>query len=83
MAPNNISQPTETSPLLATQDDHARSASAPNNFTAEAGESPVEHEEDGADIERQISNGDSVKHLGLPEVRKRMKYIFPAIAIGV
>ncbi|KAF2032176.1 MFS general substrate transporter [Setomelanomma holmii] len=39
--------------------------------------------QDGGDIERQTSNGDSSKHQGLPEVKKRMKYIFPAIAIGV
>ncbi|KAL5113900.1 hypothetical protein ACEQ8H_008221 [Pleosporales sp. CAS-2024a] len=35
------------------------------------------------DMERQISNGDVSKHQGLPDVRKRLKYIFPAIAIGV
>ncbi|KAH7406206.1 major facilitator superfamily domain-containing protein [Phaeosphaeria sp. MPI-PUGE-AT-0046c] len=63
--------------------DNARSASPPNSIAIGAAEPLVEHEEDGGDIERQISNGDSIKHLGLPEVRKRMKYIFPAIAIGV
>ncbi|KAF1974368.1 MFS general substrate transporter [Bimuria novae-zelandiae CBS 107.79] len=38
---------------------------------------------DGDQLERQISNGDASKHQGMPEVRKRMKYIFPAICIGV
>lgn len=40
-------------------------------------------EEDREDIERQVSNGDAHKHQGLPEVMKSMKFIFPAIAIGV
>lgn len=35
------------------------------------------------DVEQQASRSDASKHQGLPEVRKRMKYIFPAIAIGV
>lgn len=43
----------------------------------------LEGDDDGGDIERQITNGDSHKHQGSPEMRKRMKYIFPAIAIGV
>jgi hypothetical protein len=76
MAPN-ITEPRETSPLLpkpnastpATDED---SSTAPNPLT-----------EDGGDIERQTSNGTASKHQGLPEVRARMKYIFPAIAIGV
>ena len=40
-------------------------------------------ESDGGDVERQTSNADSPKHQGLPEVKKRMPLIFPAIAIGV
>lgn len=40
-------------------------------------------ERDGGDIERQPSNGETSKHRGLPEVKKKMKWIFPAIAIGV
>lgn len=37
--------------------------------------------EDG--LEGQDGTDDQSKHQGLPEVMKRMKYIFPAVAIGV
>ena len=39
--------------------------------------------QDGGDLERQTSNGEIFKNEGDLEVRKRMRYIFPAIAIGV
>ncbi|KAF2752063.1 MFS general substrate transporter [Sporormia fimetaria CBS 119925] len=36
------------------------------------------------DVERQARRqSDASKHQGMPEVKKKMKYIFPAIAIGV
>jgi hypothetical protein len=73
MEPNPSSPrqgPTETSPLLQARDQE------PHLDT-------VTDETDGGDLERQPSDGDSFKHQGLPELRKRMKYIFPAIAIGV
>ncbi|EUC34710.1 hypothetical protein COCCADRAFT_3916 [Bipolaris zeicola 26-R-13] len=58
--------------------------SPPNAFLGETtpllGNPPPDHERD---IEQQASHGDSFKHQGLREVRKRMKYIFPALAIGV
>lgn len=39
---------------------------------------------DGEEIERQASNeGRQKQYEGMPEVRKRMKYILPALAIGV
>ena len=76
MAPN-LTPPRETSPLLpkphaSTIPTDEDNSSAPNPQT-----------EDGGDMERQTSNGTASKHQGLPEVRARMKYIFPAIAIGV
>ncbi|KAF9699135.1 hypothetical protein EKO04_003233 [Ascochyta lentis] len=76
-------EPTETSPLLTAQDQTV--FVDPGNGIAPAPyeETDVEDDETGGDLERQPSNGDSFKHQGLPEVRKRMKYIFPAIAIGV
>jgi hypothetical protein len=37
----------------------------------------------GRNVEQQASQSDAFKNQGLPEVRKRMKYIFPAISIGV
>jgi hypothetical protein len=39
---------------------------------------------DGADVERQTDGEDTQKQYeGMPEVKKNMKYIFPALAIGV
>ncbi|KAF2741567.1 multidrug resistance protein fnx1 [Polyplosphaeria fusca] len=77
--------PSETSPLLP----HVEQAS-PIEYASGVvpGEPHVYggvEEQDGGDTARQISNGDTgtSKHTGMPEVRKRMKYIFPALAIGV
>ncbi|KAF2140878.1 uncharacterized protein K452DRAFT_327201 [Aplosporella prunicola CBS 121167] len=40
--------------------------------------------EDGGDLERQLSNIDRMKqYQGLPDVKARMKYIMPAIAVGI
>ena len=82
MAANSSSrqdQPSsETTPLLP-KPNAGTSVIDPGGVLAPAGIQP----EDGGDVERQVSHGDSFKHHGLPEVRKRMKYIFPAIAIGV
>jgi hypothetical protein len=82
MAPTNT-EPRETSPLLPRPDAITEPVKASNGIAPRAGSARIEAEQDGGDIERQTSNGDSSKHQGLPEVRKRMKYIFPAIAIGV
>ncbi|KAF1940492.1 MFS general substrate transporter [Clathrospora elynae] len=81
MTPNLLreGQPSETSPLLPKPDQTAQPID-PANGIAPAGAAATG---DGADLERQPSNGDSFKHQGMPEVKKRMKYIFPAIAIGV
>ena len=85
MAPDTMQpEPTETSPLLG----------KPNNQVLDAGNGitpagPEVYDDtdtessSSPDLERQPSNSESFKHQGLPEVRKRMKYIFPAIAIGV
>lgn len=83
MAPNITHPPTETSPLIAPTENHIRTASSQNGIATEPADPRVENEGDGGDIERQVSNGDTMKHVGLPEVKKRMKYIFPALAIGV
>lgn len=88
MAPNSTRpEPTETSPLLG-QPEQSKQPTDPGVGLAPAGpesydDTDVEEDGNEGDIERQASNGDSFKHQGLPEVRKRMKYIFPAIAIGV
>jgi hypothetical protein len=73
MAPN-IAQPrqTETSPLLPKLHDNAEPID-PGSGIAPAATNTGDHEQDGGDVERQISSGDTSKHQGLPEVRKRMK----------
>jgi hypothetical protein len=69
-----ISRQSETSPLLPKPHDAAHA------FDTAVGIAPKgANAGEGGDVERQ----GSFKHQGLPEVRKRMKYIFPAIAIGV
>lgn len=86
MAPKSaFPDATETSPLLGKPNAQAVD---PGDGIAPAGPEPydetdVEDIENERDLERQPSNGETFKHQGLPEVRKRMKYIFPAIAIGV
>lgn len=88
MAPNNTQpEPTETSPLLAKPDSNGQLVDESAGI-APAGpevydDTDVEEDHDDGDLERQPSNGSAFKQQGLPEVRKRMKYIFPAIAIGV
>lgn len=85
MAPDGAQpRPTETSPLLGDRD--AAQLVDPGTGLAAAGVESYETDgEEGGegDLERQVSNGETFKHQGLPDVRKRMKYIFPAIAIGV
>lgn len=83
MAPN-IPRPSETSPLLPKPRDNSPPPIDPGSGIAPEGpDARVNGGQDEEDIERQASDGDSTKHQGLPEVRKRLKYIFPAIAIGV
>ncbi|KAF2021981.1 MFS general substrate transporter [Aaosphaeria arxii CBS 175.79] len=81
--------PTETSPLLPKPDPN-HSTQVQEQRTNSKDGSPQEvtnpgqpGTEDGGDVERQVSHGDVPKHQGLPEVKRRMIYIFPAIAIGV
>ncbi|KAF1842374.1 uncharacterized protein K460DRAFT_409788 [Cucurbitaria berberidis CBS 394.84] len=89
MAPHNSRQQhhstesTETSPLLPKPVENAHLIDTSIGVAPGAAGTQDDNENDGGDIERQVSHGDSSKHQGLPEVKKRMKYIFPAIAIGV
>ncbi|CZT15559.1 related to transporter (major facilitator superfamily) [Ramularia collo-cygni] len=81
---------TETSPLISnairsiepgnglTPDSANTGAGVTGNGTFNANGTPIDD-----DPESQGAPGDQVKHQGLPEVKKRMKYIFPAVAIGV
>lgn len=88
MAPNNLqSEPTETSPLLGKPDQNGQVIATSDGLIPvvpePCDETDQEDDDNERDLERQISNGSAFKQQGLPEVRKRMKYIFPAIAIGV
>lgn len=79
--------PTEISPLLSKPDQDAHPIDPSNGLVPEGADGSVYRDEaaddDGGDIERQASHGEASKHQGMPEVKKRMKFIFPAIAIGV
>jgi hypothetical protein len=81
----NGEQPSETSPLISNAirsiepgDGTSTGASATGNGTFKANGKPGDD-----DLESQDGTDDRSKHQGLPEVKKRMKYIFPAVAIGV
>jgi hypothetical protein len=83
--------PTETSPLLSSQpSENATRSIDPGSGIAPEGTNPhiddnATNEQDGGDIERQTSNGldDTANDQGIPSVKARMKYIFPAVALGV
>lgn len=99
MSPNNEPQPnghaTERSPLLArdepgvdaglpTENGSANGTQKAGNGTFPSPNGAADEQDlnaDGEPLERQ----DSIegRNEGLPEVKARMKYIFPAIAIGV
>jgi len=86
MAPNISSSQgqaaNETSPLLRKPSHDDVHVIATESGVTTGNE--IADPEDGGEVERQISrNGDTSKHQGMPELKKRMKYIFPAIAIGV
>lgn len=79
MAAKQSSEATETSPLLP----DAGSGVAPEGPSNNAS-SNSNNNEDGATLERQDSiAGRQKQYEGLPEVRKQLKYIVPAVGIGV
>ncbi len=88
--------PTETSPLLPKPGRHAiaqlvtlGTEAEANNLAADGVVNDVPDSAKvvlagGEEVERQVSNeGRQKQYEGMPEVRKRMKYILPAMAIGV
>ncbi|KAF1933976.1 MFS general substrate transporter [Didymella exigua CBS 183.55] len=78
-------EPTETSPLLGAPQGAAVDAgdgSAPGG-PEDASLPSIEPNSDPGDIEQHARNGELSKAQGLPMVRARLKWIFPAIAIGV
>lgn len=76
--------PTEATPLLRdtadniSEPDDAPNVSLPNG--SEVAEQPVGPLKHGGDQESQDHVTD---YQGMPEVKARLKYIFPAIAIGI
>jgi hypothetical protein len=50
---------------------------------ADPHERPPEDDEDGDSLERQTSHVSVRKYEGMPDVKKRMVYIMPALGIGV
>lgn len=94
---SSIEPPSETSPLLSKAqqqyDTRANQTNSNGNVVQSGSNSEsnlcdhngnINDNENGGDIERQDSNGnDTQKQQGLPDVKAKMKYIFPAIAIGV
>lgn len=92
-------EPSETSPLLPKPDFVPHLQSHPIDLSAglvPEGADPYHDEEQGvssedtlvsptdsSDLERQTTQTGIAKHDGMPEVKKRMWIIFPAISIGV
>lgn len=96
MAPNeqepyySNGQPTETSPLLTskglTSIEPTDGITPEHQLTAETdgNDELPKHAADGNALERQDTLQNRQKQYeGLPEVRKQMKYILPALAIGI
>jgi len=87
---DNNDEPTETSPLLLPKDQQAQinpvepgAGIAPDASTSN-GAIDGNTTEDGSNLERQITTTDTAKQYeGQPEIRKKMKYILPALAIGI
>lgn len=85
--------PTERSPLLGQRRTSDGLQVLPPQPVGDGAEDDYEgdnggFEDDGGDLERQESNiseaGTTLnKYKGLPDVKKRMKYILPAVAVGV
>ena len=83
---NATQQPDETSPLLnkSSDKDQYQSNRGIEPSVRLAPEGPVSDQQDGGPLERQSTNEDRQRQYeGIPEVKKRMKYMFPALSIGV
>ncbi len=81
--PSQDTIPTETSPLLPRPDVDARTIDPGNAVATGGAEALINSEHGERDVEQQAGNGDATARQGLPEVRKRLKYILPAMGIGV
>ncbi|KAF2501029.1 MFS general substrate transporter [Lophium mytilinum] len=90
MENDNSTVHTETSPLLPRPDTHRNFATHPVDASAglvpEGADPYDETYEEGSDVEREAGAGDAVppkQYEGIPDVQKKLKYLIPAIAIGV
>lgn len=85
------SEPSETSPLLPKLTEYVDPGDAPNGVLPRGDESRENANGHGNGLvkpddgeERQQDDGEEpVLYQGMPEVKKKLKYILPAIAIGV
>ncbi|KAL9004997.1 MAG: hypothetical protein Q9188_002211 [Gyalolechia gomerana] len=82
--PDGHNEPTETSPLLhKTSDSHPEARDAPNGALPDG--SGTDWQTNGA--VKQHDDEESQDHVtqyqGMPEVKAKLKYILPAIAIGI
>ena len=85
-------EPSETSPLLGPAPAHVNAGNAEGDFSRSGdqangfvGEQANKKLKDDEEIPKNDEEEEDRKPLweGLPEVRRRLKYILPAIAIGV
>lgn len=86
-SPSDHDRPSETSPLLPKDSPAAKQVTPvepSDGLAPDAGQASAEAVEDGAPLEQQTSaEGRQKQYEGMPEIRKQMKYIMPALAIGV
>jgi hypothetical protein len=85
-----LGEPTETSPLLPTISNTSNASLGPidpsGGLVPEGADPHAAHlgdDEDGGDLERRLSRVSVRKYEGMPDVKKRMAYIMPALGIGV
>lgn len=84
---DDAANPSETSPLLGrptdtfVEPDDAPNGVLSNGIYSNGTPSGLVKPDD--DEERQEGDGDRSQYEGMPEVKKKLKFIVPAIAIGV
>jgi hypothetical protein len=81
--PTSDDMPSETSPLLGPDGDGAAPKALNGNIVSAT--IPGGGPQDGANVERHdsIDERRAAQFEGRPEIRKQLKYILPAISIGV
>ena len=72
---------TEVTPLLS--DSYHQSDVTNDGPETDGARTDLDTGADNADLEQHLTNGSQKKHEGLPEVQKRLKFIIPALAMGI